>query len=554
MKTYTVHEDYFATENSIIDKLNLENFVDATKYRVDNAFINIGGWQSWNPSTDVLPGKKQPSLTCHYIHQWNSYLVFPESKFKPSKNLVLGQFVTYLRWENFYLVFASVGNVNGTLPPVQFIFNRRENNVSIEICDKGNSWKKDDITARIEIFTADSYFDCKEKLAAIFGNDHFKSVRFLGKKPAGWESWYNHYTDINEKLIYEDLKNLNQTKNIVNSSFNTSKIFQIDDGWEKALGDWQVREDRFPEGFKKIISEIEASGYIPGLWIAPFIIDSRSKTACEHPDWLLKDEKGNLVPAGYNPLWGKKGTFYCLDLSRDEVIAHLLSIMDTIINKWGFRYIKLDFLYAGMLWGNYAQKTASYKIYSRAIKTLTSFTNTKDGSPVAYLGCGVPFELSFTSLPLSRIGCDTYEKWKNPVMRLLNWNGRNEAYLNVVDTLGHALWDKTIFLNDPDVIFIRRDNCSLSENQKFLIASVNGMFGSQLMYSDDPGLAGEEEKRLTKIFLDYSEQYENEEYGVVKLEEDIYEFFTKSGKYKGVINLKDYETSISIKEDNQEEN
>ena len=69
MKTYTVHEDYYANENSIIDVLNLENFVDAAKYRVDNAFINIGGWQSWNPSTDVLPGKKQPSLTCHFIHQ-----------------------------------------------------------------------------------------------------------------------------------------------------------------------------------------------------------------------------------------------------------------------------------------------------------------------------------------------------------------------------------------------------------------------------------------------------------------------------------------------------
>ncbi len=548
MKTYTVHEDYYANENSIIDVLNLENFVDAAKYRVDNAFINIGGWQSWNPSTDVLPGKKQPSLTCHFIHQWNSYLVFPQTKFKPSKKLVLGQFVSYLRWENFYLVFASVGNVSGLLPPVQFIFNRKENTVSIEICDKGNNWKKDDITARIEIFTADSFFDCKEKLASIFGNEHFKSVKFLGRKPAGWESWYNHYTDINEALIYEDLKNLTKSSNIVNNELNTSKIFQIDDGWEEALGDWQVRQDRFPDGFNKIVSDIEASGYIPGLWIAPFIIDSRSKTAGQHPDWLLHDENGKLVPAGYNPLWGKNGTFYCLDLSRDDVIAHLKSIMDTIINKWGFRYIKLDFLYAGMLWGNYAQKTASYKIYSRAIKTLTSITNTKDGSPVAYLGCGVPFELSFKNLPLSRIGCDTYEKWKNPLMRLLNWNGRNEAYLNVVDTLGHSLWNKTIFLNDPDVIFIRKENCCLTDNQKFLIAAAGGMFGSQLMYSDDPGLAGDEEKEMTKLFLDYSEKFENEEYGLTKIKEDFYEFYTKSGKYTGFINLKNDEVAISIKE------
>lgn len=548
MKTYTVHEDYYANENSIIDVINIESFVDATKYRIDNACINTGGWQSWSPCTDVFPGKKQLPLTCHFIHQWNSYLVFPESKYKPSKNIILGQFVTYLRWENFYLVFASIGNVNGILPPVQFIFNRRENSVSIEICDKGNSWKKDDITARIEIFTAESFFECKDKLTSIFGNEHFKSVSCLGKRPAGWESWYNHYTDINEKLIYEDLNNLTQSNNIVNTAFNTSKIFQIDDGWEKALGDWKVREDRFPEGFKNIISNIEAAGFIPGLWIAPFIIDSRSSTASEHPDWLLRDENGKLVPAGYNPLWGKKGTFYCLDLSRDEVIEHLLSVMDTLINKWGFRYIKLDFLYAGMLWGNYEQKTASYKIYSRALKTITSFTNTKDGSPVIYLGCGVPFELSFIKLPLSRIGCDTYEKWKNPVMRLLRWNGRNEAYLNVVDTLGHALWNKTIFLNDPDVIFIRKDNCSLTANQKYLISGVSGMFGSQLMYSDDPGKEDAEEKMMTKILIDYAEKYENEEFGITQTAEDFYKIFTKSGKYHGIINLKDDEVVLVIEE------
>lgn len=548
MKTYTVHEDYYANENSIIDVINIESFVDATKYRIDNACINTGGWQSWSPCADVFPGKKQLPLTCHFIHQWNSYLVFPESKYKPSKNIILGQFVTYLRWENFYLVFASIGNVSGILPPVQFIFNRRENSVSIEICDKGNSWKKDDITARIEIFTAESFFECKDKLTSIFGNEHFKSVSSLGKRPAGWESWYNHYTDINEKLIYEDLNNLTQSNNIVNTAFNTSKIFQIDDGWEKALGDWKVREDRFPEGFKNIISNIEAAGFIPGLWIAPFIIDSRSSTASEHPEWLLHDEKGKLVPAGYNPLWGKKGTFYCLDLSRDEVIEHLLSVMDTLINKWGFRYIKLDFLYAGMLWGNYEQKTASYKIYSRALKTITSFTNTKDGSPVTYLGCGVPFELSFKKLPLSRIGCDTYEKWKNPVMRLLRWNGRNEAYLNVVDTLGHALWNKTIFLNDPDVIFIRKDNCSLTANQKYLIAGVSGMFGSQLMYSDDPGKEDAEEKMMTKILIDYAEKYENEEFGITQTAEDFYKVYTKSGKYNGTINLKDDEVVLVIEE------
>ena len=537
MKTYTVHQDYIAKENSIIDVIHLDDFVDVQKYRVDNACINNGGWQSWNPCTETFPGKKQLPLTCFGIKQWNAYLVFPESKYKPSKNIILGQFVSYLRWNDFYLIFASIGNVSGTLPPVQFIFNRKENTVSIEICDKGNEWKSGDVTGRIEIFTADSYFEAREKLLSVFGNQHFDSVSHLGNNPGGWESWYNHYANINQELVSEDLNKLISTENIISKGNYSSRIFQIDDGWEKALGDWQIRKDRFKDGFTGLTEKIENENYIPGLWIAPFIIDSRSETATAHPDWLLKDENGNLVPAGYNPLWGKDGTFYCLDLSRDEVIDHLDKIIDTAINEWGFRYLKLDFLYAGMLYGNYFQKTASYKIYSRAIKTLTARKISNNGKPVAYLGCGVPFELSFKYLPLSRIGCDTYEKWTNPLLRFIHWNGRNEAWLNVKDTLGHAMWDGIIFKNDPDVVFIREENCTLTDEQKYLIAGVGELFGSQFMYSDDPGKAGEYEKLMTEKILSFAENYKTEEFGITQFAEDYYEIYSKSGKYKGSIDM-----------------
>ena len=71
MKTYTVHQDYFAKNNSIIDTLPLSAFVDSSKYNLADACINIGGWQSWNPCTEVMPGKKQLSLTCNFIKQWN---------------------------------------------------------------------------------------------------------------------------------------------------------------------------------------------------------------------------------------------------------------------------------------------------------------------------------------------------------------------------------------------------------------------------------------------------------------------------------------------------
>ncbi len=537
MKIYTVHQDYTAQNNSVIDKINIGSFVDSLKFPLKNAWINTGGWQSWNPAFEVEPQKKQASTTCHFIKGWNNYLVFPQTSFSPSKNIVLGQFVTYLRWNDFYLFFVSAGNIKKILPPLQFIFNRQENTVSFEICDKGNEWKCGDITAEIEIFTANSYFECKDKLNEIFGNEHFKSIKDLGENPGGWESWYNHYADINSKLINDDLMALHSSENIITKEKYSSLVFQIDDGWEEALGDWDYSKNRFPEGFTSIISKIKNYGYIPGLWIAPFIIDSRSRTAAEHPEWILKDEKGKKVIAGYNPLWGKNGNFYCLDLSCDKVIEYLDDLMFKIIEKWGFRYIKLDFLYAGMLYGNYQNKTASYKIYSRALKKLTSRKENKNGLSVFYLGCGLPFELSFKYLPLSRIGCDTYEKWKNRQLRLINWNGRNEAYLNIKDTLGHALWNKTIFANDPDVIFIRSQNCSLSDEEKFLIAAVNTMFGSQLMYSDDPDSAGDKEKKLTDKIIELRQIIKGKEWGIIQTYIDSYHFFEKEGKLSGCIEL-----------------
>ena len=539
MKTYTVHTAYHAEENSVIDEIKISDFVDIKKYPIERAWINTGGWQSWNPGFEIAPGTKQPSLTCRMIKGWNKYLVFPETQYIYSKHNVLAQFITYLRWDDYYLVFVSTGNINKTLPPVQFIINRKRKSVSIEIADKGNDWKHGDITAEIEVFTAESYFECRDKLSEIFGQKNFLRITALGNNPGGWESWYNHYSKINEKLILDDLKALTETKNIITLGNYSSKIFQIDDGWETALGEWTVRKDRFPDGLKNLAAKIEEQGYIPGLWIAPFIIDSRCKTAQEHPDWLLRDFKGKPVCAGYNPLWGKNGNFYCLDLSIDEVITYLDSLMETVINEWGFRYIKLDFLYAGMFYGNHKNPTAAYKMYSRAIKTLTSRTKNSGGKDVFYLGCGVPFESSFKYLPLSRIGCDTYEHWNNKLGKFINWNGRNEAYLNLKDTLGHAMWNKIIFANDPDVMFIRSENCSLTKDEKMLIAGVNKLFGSQLMYSDDPGKAGAAEEKLTEEILDFINKYSDEEFGLKQISEDVFKIFNRKGNFKGSINLKE---------------
>ena len=218
--------------------------------------------------------------------------------------------------------------------------------------------------------------------------------------------------------------------------------------------------------------------------------------------------------------------------------------METVINEWGFRYIKLDFLYAGMLFGDYEYPTASYKIYNRAVAKLTSRLTNKKGQPVAYLGCGLPFELSFKYMPLSRIGCDTYEHWNNKMARFLNWNGRNEAYLNLKDTLGHALWNNTVFANDPDVIFVRTQNCTLTEEEKILIAKTNILFGSQFMYSDDPGTEGTVERKLANQINEFRNKYTGQEFGLIQTQEDIFKVFNRDRSIEGTIDLRSRHADI----------
>lgn len=548
MIDYISQKIYKADKNTTVGTINISDYVEKDSFSAKSAWINVGGWQSWNPGFEIKPDCEQEKLTCHIIKPFNKYLIFPETEYKTSKHTVLGQFIIYLRWDDYYLVLASLGNINNTLPPVQFIVHRDKNTIDIEICDKGKTWSKEELQAQIEIFTANNFFEAQDKLEKPFGSSdknsinyskRFEQAEYLGNPVIGWESWYNHYANINEKIIEEDLKALKTTKNLITMSEKTDNIiFQIDDGWEKQLGNWDINKKKFPKGLKYLSQEISKQNYIPGLWIAPFIIDLRTPIANEHPNWLLRDFNGHLISVGFNPLWGANGSFYVLDLSNDEVIEYLDSIMNTIINEWGFRFIKLDFLYAGMIYGNYKTPDASFKWYSKAINVLTSRKTNNQGEKITYLGCGAPFELSFKQLPLCRIGCDTYEHWENKLSKALRINGRNSAYLNLKDTIGHALWNKSVFLNDPDVIFIRTDNCSLSYNEKLLIATVNLLFGSQIMYSDDPAKStSEKEQKLAQEILLIQKRYSVEKFSVKNIDKDKFFIESFSKKFNGIINL-----------------
>lgn len=561
-------------ENRVFDLLSIDSLIcsvvpgERAEFCKDNDFAFYGsGWQGWAFGGEIDAGKYQKRYF-PVVPQWKNYFTLPGKlpKKLSSKKLLVGSFFIYLRWnvngKNQYLAIASTGNTKDTLPPVSFYVDRKKREITCTAYSDGKKWHEGDKIAELALFSASDFFELREKTQKLFAadkNGRFGSLGFLNSTPlkdkitvGGWESWYNHYANINDELIQGDLAGLSQTENLIKIHFLDNKkpcVFQVDDGWEISLGDWDARPDRFPEGMSALASSIAEKGYVPGLWIAPFIVDLRSDFARAHRDWILRDEKGKFLAAGFNPLWGASfgkeqpswpGSYFCLDLSRDDVLAHLDSLIDKAVNQWGFRYLKLDFLFAGLLKGKFANGGSAYEWYDRAVKVLTKRTMNKKGERVAYLGCGMPFEASFKAFPLSRIGTDTKEDWDISWMKKANYPSRPSAFVNMQDTLGHAFWDNGVFINDPDVVFLRYENITLTDKEKILIALVNYLFASQIMHSDDPvHFDAEKEGAFTRKIEALYKIFEDEDFGVENRNAESYFIFSKNQKYIGFINLSD---------------
>jgi alpha-galactosidase len=468
---------------------------------------------------------------------------------KPGRGWIAGHFIMYVRSGDTYLVIASMDRItdvpsadapSACLPPVGFRIQGKKQIICAELFCPGKVWEKEECMAELRIFTAGGFFDFKDKIGSIYKRkETFARLDFLGKRPGGYESWYNHYTNISEGLLLEDLEALGRNDNIIKLRYldrGLPAVFQIDDGWEKTVGNWEVDEERFPGGLKSLALKIEARGLIPGLWLAPFIVRRNTPVFTEKPEWILRDGKGNPVPAGWNHLWD--GRYYCLDLSRGDVLEYLDALMSRVINEWGFRYIKLDFLYAGFLSGAFAEGGSPYEHYDRACAMLTSRTKTSSLLPVVYLGCGAPLGPSFRHFPLCRIGADTRETWDWKLPRLLGHVGGPGALISLRDTIGRSFMNGTIYISDPDVIFLRTKNCGLTKEEKECIALTNFLLGAQIMFSDDPVSLTEEDLTLTKRINSLYDKLSGDEYGAVMIKPDVYRIESRDGTLHGVINLK----------------
>jgi alpha-galactosidase len=301
-------------------------------------------------------------------------------------------------------------------------------------------------------------------------DEYFRMLKIqkpTSKKMLGYTSWYNHYQNISETIILDNLAAFKDNP----KKFD---VFQIDDGFETFVGDWfDIDTKKFPYGLKPIVDKIHKDKMLAGIWLAPFAMEEDSDLFRAHPDWAIRDDKGNLIKAGSN--WSG---FYGLDFSNAEVKDYISNVLDYYQNELGFDLFKLDFLYAVnfLPYNNKSRATIMYE----AMEFLRNKLKDK-----LILGCGVNLFTAAGLVDYCRVSCDVSLDFDDKFFMSLVHQERVSTKNAIMDTIYRNHLNNRAFLSDPDVFLLRDNNINLSEDQKEALLTINSIFGSVLFTSDN---------------------------------------------------------------------
>lgn len=307
----------------------------------------------------------------------------------------------------------------------------------------------------------------------------------------GWTSWYDLYAHIDEAVL---LERLHAAAEFVQREKIPLRVFQIDAGFSAQTGDWLEVKPEFPRGIKPLLDQIRAEGFVPGLWIAPFMVGNRSHLAAQHPDWLLKDRR-TIQPLVQ---WRRYGEFrwherseeyYILDATHPEALEYLRRVFHTWRCDWGCEFFKIDFLHYG---SEYGPDRAIYHTPGRTrieIWTDVAEMIREEIGDATWLACGSPLWPAVGLVEGIRIGNDVG----------ISWTGRLSAQSLLRDLAARNFANHVVWESDPDVVLLRDQHHYLTDGQVRSLAIYAGMVGGVIMTSDDLSLLSPGRVRLLKL-------------------------------------------------------
>jgi 2,3-diketo-5-methylthio-1-phosphopentane phosphatase len=327
-----------------------------------------------------------------------------------------------------------------------------------------------------------------ERFAELWGR--VAGARRASAFQAGWCSWYHFFHRVSEQDLLRNLDAL-----AADRSGLPVELVQLDDGYQRAIGDWLETNEKFPRGLEPVARAIRDAGFEAGLWTAPFAASEESRLLGEHPDWTLRDAEGRRMRGSYNPVWSADGWVYALDTSRDDVIAHLEALFASLVGM-GFAYQKLDFVYMAALRGEAADRSLGR---AERLRRGLDAIRRGAGDEAFLLGCGAPLGPAVGVVDGMRIGPDVAPSWavEQPVVIPGLEETLPATRSALRSTLCRQFMHRRLWLNDPDCLMARSRKTELSADEAESLASVIGLSGGMVVFSDDvPELAPDERARV----------------------------------------------------------
>ena len=299
--------------------------------------------------------------------------------------------------------------------------------------------------------------------------------------PTGWSTWDYYHTDINEENILQNVKFLSERK----ERFPVDYI-QIDAGYS-LYGDWlEWNKDKFPHGPEWLVKQIKKHGFKAGIWFMPTVVSTESKLFKEHQDWLLRKKDGNIVFENRSG-WEAKGTYAYLDIGLPEVIKWAEDTARSLVEKFGFEYIKTDggtnrVFAKGATLSTSETQSASFRTMMKAIRKGA-------GDKVFFLhGAYIPSTVGVVDG--NRTGYDIAPRWNSaPEQYEEKLEVSRPFMLRILGNIFN-LWfiNNKLWRNDPDYLVVREKGGSarnFTEDEAKLWATAVALCSGPIMLSDN---------------------------------------------------------------------
>ncbi|MCL1888857.1 MAG: alpha-galactosidase [Kiritimatiellaeota bacterium] len=255
------------------------------------------------------------------------------------------------------------------------------------------------------------------------------------------------------------------------------QTIQLDAGYHPRLGDWLLPCHKFPNTVKEAFDLIRAKGYVPGVWVGPFMVGSESELAKQHPDWLLRDASGDKIRGMQSFDGGTCDIFsdeyiHVLDTSHPGAFEHLRHVFATM-REWGARFFKTDFLDWGFRDSLEVRRHTPGKTSCEYFMDVARMIRETIGEDSYWLACISPFANMAGLADGMRIDNDRGCSWHSQGIANLMRECAADHYMNGI------LWQ-----NDPDVSYVRDLLINYTPEQREALAIWNSLLGLSVNTSD----------------------------------------------------------------------